>query len=90
MAEGIVHSLLQNILGQSRIKEPAIDLGTEIEGARRELAIAYQHFNQAQTEEMIVSAIYEIKSIECRYDHLLRKLKAETEQEDQPAEKQTV
>lgn len=83
MTEGIINNIVQTLVGMNKTKEEKIDLGAELEQARKELSAAYQHFNQAQSDKMVESSIYEIKAIEFRYSHLLRKLKEEEKKKEQ-------
>jgi GH24 family phage-related lysozyme (muramidase) len=82
MVVGILNNIVQTLMGM-KVKEEKVDLGVELEQAKKELSAAYQHFNQAQSDKMVESSIYEIKAIEYRYSHLLRKMKEEEKKREQ-------
>ena len=42
---------------------------------QREIDLAYNHFNFTSDPDLIESCVYEISSLQCRYNYLLRRVK---------------
>ncbi len=51
-------------------------LHEELRRTQRELSLAYDRFNEAREPELVEACIYEIKSINARFDFLYRSIKA--------------
>ena len=50
-------------------------LHEELRRTQRELSLAYDRFNEAREPELVEACIYEIKSINARFDFLYRIIK---------------
>lgn len=50
-------------------------LEEELRQTQRELALAYDRFNEAREPELVEACIYEIKSINARFAYLYRSIK---------------
>lgn len=51
------------------------DLLCSLSGTRQEIAQAYNRFNFASDPDLVESYVYEINSLQCRYNYLLRRVK---------------
>ena len=52
------------------------DLLQSLDRTRCEIEQAYNHFNFASDPDLVESYVYEITSLQCRYNYLLRQVKA--------------
>ena len=63
-------------MGKTRINTAADDLRLELQDAALSLRCAYDRFNHVTDPELVEASIYEINSLQARYNYLLRRAKA--------------
>lgn len=63
-------------MGKTRINTTADDLRLELQDAALSLRCAYDRFNHVTDPELVEASIYEINSLQARYNYLLRRAKA--------------
>ena len=64
-------------MGKTRINTAADDLRLELQDAALSLRCAYDRFNHVTDPELVEASIYEINSLQARYNYLLRRAKVE-------------
>jgi DnaJ-domain-containing protein 1 len=52
------------------------ELMDSLSSTQREMAQAYDRFNFASDPDLIDACVYEINALQCRYNYLLRRVKA--------------
>ena len=62
-------------MGKTRINTAADDLRLELQDAALSLRCAYDRFNHVTDPELVEASIYEINSLQARYNYLLRQIK---------------
>lgn len=78
MANTALSGLFGFFLGASSVdtaQEAPPTAGQELYELKRELVAAYSRFNNTPDPALLEAVIYEIKSLEARYSHALRRLK---------------
>ena len=65
-------------MGKSRVQTSttADELENELQAVALSLKCAYDRFNHVTDPELVDSSIYEINSLQARYNYLLRRIKA--------------
>ena len=60
---------------RERIDSELDDLLRSLSRTQREIEQAYNHFNFTSDPDLVESYVYEITSLQCRYNYLLRRVK---------------
>lgn len=63
-------------MGKTRTNTAGDDLRRELQDAALALRCAYDRFNHVTAPELVEASIYEINSLQARYNYLLRRAKA--------------